>query len=196
MRIICDIFAFTSQQMPKFNSISISGYHIQEAGATADLELAYTLADGVEYLRAGHDAGPGRRRVRAAAVVLLGDRHELLHGGRQAARRPGCCGRSWSSSSTPKNPKSLSLRTHCQTSGWSLTAQDVYNNVVAHLRRGDGRHPGPHPVAAHQRPRRGAGAAHRLLRPHRPQHPAAAAAGVRHHAGSSTRGAAAPTSSG
>ena len=83
----------------------------------------------------------------------------------------------------PKNAKSLSLRTHCQTSGWSLTAQDVFNNVVAHLRRGDGRHPGPHPVAAHQRPRRGARPADRLLRPHRPQHPAAPAAGVGHHAG-------------
>ena len=95
MQIISDIFAFTSQEMPKFNSISISGYHIQEAGATADLELAYTLADGVEYLRAGQDAGHGRRRVRAAAVVLLGHRHELLHGGRQAPGRRGCCGRSW-----------------------------------------------------------------------------------------------------
>ena len=72
MQIISDIFAFTSQEMPRFNSISISGYHIQEAGATADLELAYTLADGVEYLKAGKDAGHGRRRVRAAAVVLLG----------------------------------------------------------------------------------------------------------------------------
>ena len=81
----------------------------------------------------------------------------------------------------PQNPKSLSLRTHSQTSGWSLTAQDVYNNVDPHLRGGDGRDPGPHPVAAHQRARRGARAAHRLLRPDRPQHPAAAAAGVRHH---------------
>ena len=85
MQIISDIFGFTSREMPKFNSISISGYHIQEAGATNDLELAYTLADGVEYLRAGHRRGPGRRRVRAAPVVLLGDRHELLHGGREAA---------------------------------------------------------------------------------------------------------------
>jgi hypothetical protein len=85
MQIISDIFGFTSREMPKFNSISISGYHIQEAGATNDLELAYTLADGVEYLRAGIDAGPRRRRVRPAAVVLLGDRHELLHGGREAA---------------------------------------------------------------------------------------------------------------
>jgi methylmalonyl-CoA mutase len=82
MRIISDIFGFTSRKMPKFNSISISGYHIQEAGATADLELAYTLADGVEYLRAGL----------AAAVVLLGDRHELLHGGREAPGRPASVG--------------------------------------------------------------------------------------------------------
>ena len=88
MRIISDIFGYTSAKMPKFNSISISGYHIQEAGATADLELAYTLADGVEYIKAGLDAGPGHRQVRAAAVVLLGHRDELLHGGRQAARRP------------------------------------------------------------------------------------------------------------
>ncbi len=92
MRIISDIFAYTSQRMPRYNSISISGYHIQEAGATADLELAYTLADGVEYLRAGLAAGPGRRRVRPAAVVLLGHRHELLHGDRQAARGPAAVG--------------------------------------------------------------------------------------------------------
>ena len=92
MRIISDIFAYTSQRMPRYNSISISGYHIQEAGATADLELAYTLADGVEYMRAGRDGGPGRGRVRAPAVVLLGDRHELLHGDRQAARGPAAVG--------------------------------------------------------------------------------------------------------
>ena len=116
--------------MPRFNSISISGYHIQEAGATADLELAYTLADGVEYIRAGLDAGLGHRQVRAAAVVLLGHRHELLHGGRQAARRPAAVERAGRRSSTRKNPKSLSLRTHSQTSGWSLTAQDAFNNVV------------------------------------------------------------------
>ena len=80
------------QKMPRFNSISISGYHIQEAGATADLELAYTLADGVEYIRAGLERGPRHRPVRAAAVVLLGDRHELLHGGRQDARGPRAVG--------------------------------------------------------------------------------------------------------
>ena len=88
MRIISDIFGYTSTKMPRFNSISISGYHIQEAGATADLELAYTLADGAEYLQAGLDAGPGHRQVRAAVVVLLGHRDELLHGGRQAAGGP------------------------------------------------------------------------------------------------------------
>jgi methylmalonyl-CoA mutase len=86
MKIISDIFAFTSQNMPKFNSISISGYHMQEAGATADLELGYTLADGVEYARAGVAAGLPIRQVCAAAVVLLGHRHELLHGSRQDAR--------------------------------------------------------------------------------------------------------------
>ena len=130
MRIISDIFAYTSQKMPRYNSISISGYHMQEAGATADLELAYTLADGVEYMRAGMEAGLGRGRVRAAPVLLLGDRHELLHGGREAARGPAAVGEAGQTSSGPKNPKSLSLRTHSQTSGWSLTAQDVYNNVA------------------------------------------------------------------
>ena len=129
MRIIADIFAFTSQKMPKFNCISISGYHMQEAGATADLELAYTLADGLEYVRTGIERRARRRRLRAAAVVLLGDRHELLHGGRQDARRPPALGQ-LIKQFDPKNPKSLSLRTHCQTSGWSLTAQDVFNNVV------------------------------------------------------------------
>ena len=92
MRIVADIFAFTATHMPKFNSISISGYHMQEAGATQDLELAYTLADGVEYLRAGVAAGHERRPVRAAPVVLLGDRHEFLHGDRQAARRAPAVG--------------------------------------------------------------------------------------------------------
>ena len=93
MRIVSDIFAFTSAHMPKFNSISISGYHMQEAGATQDLELAYTLADGIEYLRAGIAAGLTRRPVRAAPVVLLGDRHEFLHGDRQAARGAPAVGR-------------------------------------------------------------------------------------------------------
>ena len=92
LRIISDIFAYTSAEMPKFNSISVSGYHMQEAGATQDLELAYTLADGVEYVRAGIKAGLDRRSVRAAHLVLLGDRHELLHGDRKAARRAHAMG--------------------------------------------------------------------------------------------------------
>ena len=87
MRIVSDIFAYTAEHMPKFNSISVSGYHMQEAGATADLELAYTLADGIEYVRAGIAAGLDVRRLRSAHLVLLRHRHELLHGGCQAARR-------------------------------------------------------------------------------------------------------------
>jgi methylmalonyl-CoA mutase len=129
MRIISDIFDFTSREMPKFNSISISGYHIQEAGATADLELAYTLADGVEYLRAGVAAGLG---VDAFAPRLsfffgIGMNFFMEVAKLRAARLL------WSrlvARFEPANPRSLSLRTHCQTSGWSLTAQDVYNNVV------------------------------------------------------------------
>ena len=81
--------------MPRFNSISISGYHIQEAGATADLELAYTLADGMEYMKAGQAAGLDVDAFAPRLSLLLGDRHELLHGGRQAAGRRGCCGRGW-----------------------------------------------------------------------------------------------------
>ncbi|QIZ33979.1 methylmalonyl-CoA mutase [Saccharopolyspora sp. ASAGF58] len=129
MRIISDIFAYTSQRMPKFNSISISGYHIQEAGATADLELAYTLADGVEYLRAGRQAGLD---IDAFAPRLsffwgIGMNFAMEVAKLRAARLL------WSklvAAFEPQNPKSLSLRTHSQTSGWSLTAQDVYNNVV------------------------------------------------------------------
>ena len=182
MRIICDIFAYTSQQMPKYNSISISGYHIQEAGATADLELAYTLADGVEYLRAGLAAGMDIDAFapRLSFFWAIGMNFFMEVAKLRAARLL------WAKlvkEFEPKNPKSLSLRTHSQTSGWSLTAQDVVQQRHPHLHRGNGRHPGPHPVAAHQRAGRGAGAAHRLLRADRPQHPAGAAAGVRHHPG-------------
>jgi methylmalonyl-CoA mutase len=129
MRIISDIFAFTSQRMPRFNSISVSGYHIQEAGATADLELAYTLADGVEYIRAGLDAG---LHVDAFAPRLsffwaIGMNFFMEVAKLRAARLL------WAklvSQFQPTNDRSLSLRAHCQTSGWSLTAQDVFNNVV------------------------------------------------------------------
>ena len=117
-------------EMPKFNSISISGYHMQEAGATADLELAYTLADGLEYAQGGRGRRPGHRQVRAAALLLLGHRHELLHGSGQDARRAHDLGQADASASTRRTSARCSLRTHCQTSGWSLAAQDVFNNVT------------------------------------------------------------------
>jgi methylmalonyl-CoA mutase len=129
MRIISDIFGYTSTRMPKFNSISISGYHIQEAGATADLELAYTLADGVEYLRAGLDSGldVDSFAPRLSFFWAIGMNVFMEIAKMRAARLL------WAKlvdGFGAKNPKSLSLRTHSQTSGWSLTAQDVYNNVV------------------------------------------------------------------
>jgi methylmalonyl-CoA mutase len=129
MRIISDIFAYTSAHMPKYNSISISGYHMQEAGATADLELAYTLADGVEYIRAGRGAGldVDKFAPRLSFFWAVGMNFFMEVAKMRAARLL------WSKlvkGFEPKSAKSLSLRTHCQTSGWSLTAQDVYNNVV------------------------------------------------------------------
>ncbi len=128
MRIISDIFAYTSENMPKFNSISISGYHMQEAGATADLELAYTLADGVEYIRSGIKAGldVDAFAPRLSFFWAIGMNYFMEVAKMRAARLL------WAKlvkRFDPKNPKSLSLRTHCQTSGWSLTAQDVFNNV-------------------------------------------------------------------
>jgi len=129
MRIISDIFAHTSRHMPKFNSISISGYHMQEAGATADLELAYTLADGVEYIRAGVDAGLNVDSFapRLSFFWAVGMNFFMEVAKLRAARLL------WAKlvkQFEPSSDKSLSLRTHCQTSGWSLTAQDVYNNVI------------------------------------------------------------------
>ncbi|MBM7770116.1 methylmalonyl-CoA mutase [Actinokineospora baliensis] len=129
MRIISDIFAFTSRNMPKYNSISISGYHMQEAGATADLELAYTLADGVEYIRAGRDAGlpVDTFAPRLSFFWAIGMNFFMEVAKLRAARLL------WArlvKGFDPADDKSLSLRTHCQTSGWSLTAQDVYNNVA------------------------------------------------------------------
>jgi methylmalonyl-CoA mutase len=128
MRIISDIFAYTAQKMPRFNSISISGYHIQEAGATNDLELAYTLADGVEYIRAGLDVGLDIDAFapRLSFFWAIGMNFYMEIAKLRAARAL------WAqlvADFNPKNPKSLSLRTHSQTSGWSLTAQDVFNNV-------------------------------------------------------------------
>jgi methylmalonyl-CoA mutase len=128
MRIISDIFAYTSEHMPKFNSISISGYHMQEAGATADLELAYTLADGIEYVRTGTTAGldVDRFAPRLSFFFGIGMNFFMEVAKLRAARLL------WArlmSEFKPKDQRSLSLRTHCQTSGWSLTAQDVFNNV-------------------------------------------------------------------
>ena len=129
MRIISDIFAYTSKNMPKFNSISISGYHMQEAGATQDLELAYTLADGVEYVRAGIAAGLDIDKFapRLSFFWAIGMNFFMEVAKMRAARLL------WAKlmkEFEPKDARSLSLRTHCQTSGWSLTAQDVFNNVV------------------------------------------------------------------
>ncbi|WP_422747478.1 methylmalonyl-CoA mutase [Mycobacterium sp. WMMD1722] len=129
MRIISDIFGYTSAKMPKFNSISISGYHIQEAGATADLELAYTLADGVEYIKAGLDAGLSIDKFAPRLSFFWGIGMNFFM--EVAKLRAGRL--LWSelvAEFAPRNEKSLSLRTHSQTSGWSLTAQDPFNNVA------------------------------------------------------------------
>ncbi len=129
MKIIADIFQFTSNFMPKFNSISISGYHMQEAGATADIELAYTLADGLEYIKKGIKAGMDIDTFapRLSFFWAIGMDHFTEIAKMRAARML------WSKivqEFNPKNPKSLALRTHCQTSGWSLTEQDPFNNVA------------------------------------------------------------------
>ncbi len=129
MRIIADIFRFTAERMPRFNSISISGYHMQEAGATADLELAYTLADGLQYARTGIEAGLGIDAFapRLSFFFAIGMNYFMEVAKLRAARTL------WARLMQPfgpKNPKSMALRTHCQTSGWSLTAQDVFNNVA------------------------------------------------------------------
>ncbi|MEY8869032.1 methylmalonyl-CoA mutase [Meridianimaribacter flavus] len=129
MKIISDIFEYTSKNMPKFNSISISGYHMQEAGATCDIELAYTLADGLEYIRKGLDAGMDIDTFapRLSFFWAIGMNHFMEIAKMRAARML------WAKlvkQFNPKNSKSLALRTHCQTSGWSLTEQDPFNNVA------------------------------------------------------------------
>ena len=129
MRIISDIFSHTSKNMPRFNSISISGYHMQEAGATADLELAYTIADGVEYVRAGLESGMeiDDFAPRLSFFWAIGMNFFMEVAKMRAAR---ILWAKMMARHSPKDPRSLSLRTHCQTSGWSLTAQDVFNNVT------------------------------------------------------------------
>ena len=179
LRIVSDIFAYSAAKMPAFNSISISGYHMQEAGATADLELAYTLADGVEYVRAGLAAGLGVDEFapRLSFFWAIGMNVFMEIAKLRAARAL------WHrllQPFGPGNPKSAMLRAHCQTSGWSLDRAGPVQQRRPHVPGGDGRDAGRHAVPAHQRARRGDRAAHRLLRPHRPQHSTAAAAGIRH----------------
>ena len=149
MRIISDIFAYTAQHMPKFNSISISGYHMQEAGASADLELAYTLADGLAYVRCALEAGLeiDRFAPRLSFFWAVGMNYFMEVAKLRAGRML------WAelmAAFKPKNPRSLSLRTHCQTSGWSLTAQDVYNNVGRTCIEAHGCRARWHTIAAHQ----------------------------------------------
>ena len=130
MRIISDIFAYTSENMPKFNSISISGYHMQEAGATADLELAYTLADGLDYIKTGVEAGldVDKFAPRLSFFWAIGMNFFMEVAKMRAGRL--LWAKLVSERFSPKDARSISLRTHCQTSGWSLTAQDVFNNVT------------------------------------------------------------------
>ncbi|MFW5660867.1 MAG: methylmalonyl-CoA mutase [Oceanicaulis sp.] len=130
MRIISDIFAYTAQEMPRFNSISISGYHMQEAGAPADIELAYTIADGLEYVKAGVQAGLDVDAFAPRLSFFWGvSMNYFMEVAKLRAARL-LWAKLMKERFDPKNAKSLSLRTHCQTSGWSLTAQDVYNNVA------------------------------------------------------------------
>ena len=158
--------------MPRFNSISISGYHMQEAGATADQELAFTIADGLEYVRTAIDRGLDVDEFAGRLSLLLRHRHGLLHGGRQAAGRPPAVAPGHDASSTRRTRSRSCCARTARPSGVSLTEQDPYNNVDPHHGRGAGRGARRHPEPPHQRLRRGARPAHRLLGPHRPQHAA------------------------
>ena len=179
MRIISDIFAFTSREMPKFNSISISGYHMQEAGATADLELGYTLADGVEYIRTGLDAGLtiDAFAPRLSFFWAIGMNFFMEVAKLRAARLL------WAKLVQPvrAGERQVAVAAHALPDlGLVADGAGRVQQRRAHVRRGDGGDAGPHAVAAHQRPRRGAGPADRLLGAHRPQHPVALATGVGH----------------
>ena len=182
MKIIGDIFRYCSENMPKFNCISISGYHMQEAGASADLELGYTLADGLEYIRTGIQAGLDIDTFapRLSFFWGIGMNHFMEIAKLRAARVL------WAKiikGFHPKNPKSMALRTHSQTSGWSLAAQDVFNNVPQDLCGGAGGGAGPHAIAAYQRTRRSHCAAHGFLGAHCAQHADLPAGRDRHHQG-------------
>ena len=195
MRIVGDIFSYTAEHMPRFNSISISGYHMQEAGATADLELAYTLADGVEYLRTGRRRRARHRPLRAAAELLLGDRDELLHGGRQAARRPGAVGAA-GARVRPAEPQEPEPAHPLPDQRLEPDRAGRVQQRRPHLHRGDGRDPGPHPEPAHQRARRGDRAARPTSAPGSPATPSCCSSRRPARRGPSTPGPAATTSSG
>ena len=195
MRIVADIFAYTAKHMPKFNSISISGYHMQEAGATQDLELAYTLADGIEYLRAGVAAGleVDEFAPRLSFFWAIGMNFFMEVAKLRAARLL------WAeivAGFGAKSEKSLALRAHCQTSGWSLTAQDPFNNIVRTQIEAMAATQG-HTQSLHTNALDEAlGVADAVLGPHRPQHPIVPDRGERRRRASSIRGAAPITSSG
>ena len=166
MRIVGDIFSYTSRHMPAFNSISISGYHMQEAGATADLELGYTLADGLEYLRAGVATGDGDRRLRAASVVLLVDQRERHDGGRQDAGGPHAVGED-RQDVRPEEPQKPVAPHPQPDQRLESDGAGRLQQRHPHLRRGDGCHPGSNPKPAHQFTGRGARPANRVFRQHR-----------------------------
>jgi methylmalonyl-CoA mutase len=149
MRIVSDIIAFCSQNMPKFNTVSISGYHMMEAGANSVLQTAFTLADGWN-TSGGPGCRAGHRRLCPAAVLFLRGGHEFFHGDRHAAGRPLPVARTDQPSSTPKTPNPPCCGPTCQTSGWSLTEQDPYNNIIRTTLEALAACPGRHPVPAHQ----------------------------------------------
>ncbi len=182
LRIISDIFSFTAAHMPKFNSISISGYHMQEAGATADLELAYTLADGVEYVRTGIKAGLDIDQFapRLSFFWAIGMNFFM----EVAKLRAGAPVVGEADEAVRPEGRALAVAAHpLPDLGLVARRAGRLQQRDAHHHRGDGGDAGPHPVPAHQRARRGPGSADRFLGPHRAQHADRAAAGIRHHAG-------------
>ena len=195
MRIISDIFGYTSAKMPKYNSISISGYHIQEAGATADLELAYTLADGVEYIKAGLDAGLDIDKFAPRLSFFWGIGMNFFM--EVAKLRAGRL--LWSELVAQFEPEEREIAVAAHPFADLGLVADRAGPVQqrrAHLHRGDGRDPGAHPVAAHQRARRGAGAARPTSRRASPATPSCCCSRSRAPPGRSTRGAVRTTSSG
>ena len=196
MRIVSDIFAYTSQHMPKFNSISISGYHMQEAGATADLELGYTIADGIEYARAGVAAGLGIDvfAPRLSFFWAIGMNY-FMEIAKMRAGAPALGEAHPRRVQTQGRP--LAVAAHALADvGLEPHGAGHLQQRDAHLHRGHGGDAGPHAVAAHQRHRRSDRAADRLLGPHRPQHAARCCSRRAARRASSTRGAAATSSSG